>query len=150
MAVIATGNTLQDASKILNIAIAGAIFAVYGLFLLAVIQNSRATVDTAEYTQQMLKIARDQLAVSREQLKLGMASKVSFKAESDHENATKIAGYTPPTNKQISEAHTNDPEVEKDGLLEYNGKMIEVHNGTYFLDGTIFTSLEKARAKIKK
>ena len=155
VAVMAAGNTSQYAPKMLTIAIAifGVTFAVFGLFLLAIIQNSRATVDNAEYTQQMLKIARDQLAVSREALKGGTAPEVSFETKPDLDSSTKTAGYTPPENKQIAEVHENDPEVEKgdkDGFLEYSGKMIEVKGGTYFLDGAIFTSLEKARAKIEK
>lgn len=41
---------------------------IAGLILVAFVQMGRATVDTAEYTQQMLKIARDQLEVSQQGL----------------------------------------------------------------------------------
>jgi len=154
-AVTSLGSTNSYLPKTIIIAFffASTALAIFGLFLLANIQNGRAAVDTAEYTQQMLKIARDQLAVSREALKGGMAPEMSFDTKPDLDSSTKTAGYTPPENKQIAEVHENDPEVEKgdkDGFLEYGGKMIEVKGGTYFLDGAIFTSLEKARAKIEK
>lgn len=46
----------------------GLALAMSGFLLLAFVQMGRASVDTAEYTQQMLKIARDQLEVSRQGL----------------------------------------------------------------------------------
>jgi hypothetical protein len=41
---------------------------IAGLLLVAFVQIGRATVDTAEYTQQMLKISRDQLEISKQGL----------------------------------------------------------------------------------
>ena len=66
---------------------AGIVVAAIGLFFLAIIQNARATVDTAEYTQQMLKIARDQLEVSKQSLNhtdAGGKSFATLNSESQH------------------------------------------------------------------
>lgn len=61
-------------------ALPGIGIAILGLFQVAVIQAARATVDTAEYTQQMLKIARDQLDVSIQSLKQGERIETGFSA----------------------------------------------------------------------
>ena len=46
-----------------------ALFGV-GFFFLVYIQTARATVDSAEYAQQALKVSRDQLSISQQLLKL--------------------------------------------------------------------------------
>lgn len=61
-------------------AVPGIIITVLGLFQVAIVQAARATVDTAEYTQQMLKIARDQLDVSKQSLKQGERIETGFSA----------------------------------------------------------------------
>jgi hypothetical protein len=54
--------------------------AVLGFVLLAFVQMGRATVDSAEYGQQMLKIARDQLELSKQSLKQGKRFEAGFAA----------------------------------------------------------------------
>ena len=53
---------------------------IAGILLVAFVQIGRATVDTAEYTQQMLKISRDQLEVSKQGLKLKTVVPQTFSA----------------------------------------------------------------------
>jgi len=48
---------------------AGMLIALVGLLFVGAVQSWRAQVDSAEYSQQMLKIARDQFEVSKESLK---------------------------------------------------------------------------------
>lgn len=52
--------------------------ALVGFMKLALVQLGRAGVDIAEYTQQMLKVARDQLEVSRQSQKNGNEHAGSF------------------------------------------------------------------------
>jgi hypothetical protein len=54
--------------------------AMMGFLQLAFVQIGRAGVDTAEYTQQMLKISRDQLEVSQQSLKQGKRFEAGFAA----------------------------------------------------------------------
>lgn len=56
----------------------GVIVMFAGFLGMVVVQIGRAGVDTAEYTQQMLKIARDQLEVSQQALRGPNASARSF------------------------------------------------------------------------
>ncbi len=50
-------------------ALPGIFCMISGFFLLVLAQTGRASADTAEYTQQMLKVSRDQLEVSNRMLK---------------------------------------------------------------------------------
>lgn len=49
-----------------------------GFILLALVQMGRASVDSAEYSQQMLKIARDQLQISKQGLKQSQDKQLGF------------------------------------------------------------------------
>jgi len=135
-----------------------------GFMGLVIVQIGRAGVDTAEYTQQMLKIARDQLEVSRQALRGPNAPANSF-ADATNEVDGTLSGYGVFADSTIAEAlesetqesieditsHVNDPEVEqgkKDGVLYYDGQKIVVENHAYYLKGRVFTTLAKARAKI--
>ena len=66
---------------------------IAGLLLVAFVQIGRATVDTAEYSQQMLKVARDQLDVSKQGLKQDQALSQSFAALRQPASTPKAAGY---------------------------------------------------------
>lgn len=50
--------------------IAGILVVMMGFFLLVNAQSGRASVDSAEYAQQSLKLARDQFEISKEMLQL--------------------------------------------------------------------------------
>lgn len=60
--------------------IPGVILVVFALLTIVTIQTARAGVDTAELTGQMLKVARDQLEVSRHVLRQGETLRASFEA----------------------------------------------------------------------
>ncbi len=60
---------------------------ITGFILVAFVQMGRATVDTAEYTQQMLKLSRDQLEVSKQSLKVQNSAPQTFAAATQKENS---------------------------------------------------------------
>lgn len=60
--------------------IPGTLLGILGLFGLAFAQMGRAGVDSAEYGQQMLQIARDSLDVSRQSLRHTEQMKTGFEA----------------------------------------------------------------------
>lgn len=68
-----------DAGVILAL-VAGAFVAVIGFTLLAMSQVGRSTVDSAEYGQQMLQLARESLEVSRQSLRHTEQMKTGFEA----------------------------------------------------------------------
>ena len=145
-------------------AMPGIAIAFFGVFLVAIVQNSRASVDTAEYTQQMLKVARDQLAISR---------------ASQNKNAPP-AGFQPPEPKTADGALSGgyaadaagastetkvDPAIREafvpidagrgftqlnaDGTeLGYRNQVLQVRNGRFELGSESFESLEAAREHI--
>ena len=83
---------------------------ITGFILVAFVQMGRATVDTAEYTQQMLKLSRDQLEVSKQGLKLQNAVPQTFVAaaqtkstqetKNSFANQTKVAAPTEQKDKK--------------------------------------------------
>ena len=98
-----------------------------GFFGLAYVQTSRATVDSAEYAQQSLKLARDQFEISKQLLK--------------HATATQTASYEPPSNKLQNTSYDTaeqapEPaptkETQAGNLIEYGGHQI-VQEGSKFL-----------------
>ncbi|MCE8005987.1 hypothetical protein [Aestuariivita sp.] len=56
----------------------GLILAMVGFYGLALVQMGRASVDSAEYGQQALQVARDQLEVSRQALQQGRQMAASY------------------------------------------------------------------------
>lgn len=68
---------VSDGEKVL-LFLMGASSSIAGLFIAGAAQSWRAGVDTAELTQQMLKVARDQLEISRQGLKRQHAENPSF------------------------------------------------------------------------
>lgn len=134
---------------------------IAGFILVAFVQMGRAAVDTAEYTQQMLKIARDQLEVSRQALTPGNRDVASFTAKV--EEATEQTGpsfndrsvskqaqieATPDVHMEDSPKKIPAPRRDENGflllneegsLLEYRGRQIEFHDGKYNLAGQGFT-----------
>lgn len=125
-----------------------------GLILVAFVQMGRANVDTAEYTQQMLKISREQLEVSKQSQRGPSHSPQKFPTTQKTEGSASsrpISDRIPRAPLKIEPV--NDPDVEnghKDGWIEYKGKSIEVQNATYYLSGSIFTSLEQVQNAIDK
>lgn len=118
-------------------------FGLAGLLLVAFVQMGRATVDTAEYTQQMLKVARDQLEVSKQALNQGSAVGKSFvgiteksKPSSRHSthggHAAELNSVDQPVSsieREISHQVHTIPEIEE----------------RFHVDGKDFASVEHAK-----
>ena len=105
--------------------------AFVGFLGLVICQNGRAAVDTAEYSQQMLKVARDTLEVSRQALRQnGAAGSSSFSA------AAQTDRVEPPltTSRSFAATQTSEtkevlPRKEESEAIEHNGTQITVENG---------------------
>lgn len=125
---------------------------ITGFILVAFVQMGRATVDTAEYTQQMLKLSRDQLEVSKQGLKLQNAVPQTFAAAAQTENAQE-----PKTSfaKQTSTASAPEREPKALNLEQpmvrstvYRDKTITIADGRFHFANMSFTSLKKAQSYI--
>lgn len=127
--------------------------AIAGLLLLAFVQMGRAGVDTAEYTQQMLKISRDQLEVSRQALKgdghqpnrfeaIKKTEKPSVGFETgDFASNGGVIGKEEPTVKIPSAA----PAMLEGETLEHFGTKITRENGMYVVGGMSYDSISHAK-----
>lgn len=131
-----------------------------GVFGLALVQIGRASVDMAECTQQMLKVARDQLEVSRQGLLGRKSETISFgdarQTQPDEtgpsfadmpeapgtDTPEDDAGRLMPNNH---EDMPGDDRVEPGRSIQYNGREIKRVGETYVAMGTAFGSLEQAK-----
>ncbi|RXV64719.1 hypothetical protein C6W92_06595 [Roseovarius sp. A46] len=129
--------------------IGGSIAAV-GLIFVGFVQAGRATVDTAEYTQQMLQIARDQLEVSRRGLKGASDAPQSFAAASSREEPPVSSPYrkAEADTPNESEAEPQAAEIPENATM-YNGHMIEQRGNRYFVEGASFLTLGNAKRHVK-
>ena len=111
--------------------------AIAGLILVAFVQMGRATVDTAEYTQQMLKIARDQLDVSKQGLKQARTAKQSYSEASSTPDAS-------PRSTKMSETAKPAPQEKAQDFSTYRGHKIYRVGASYKAVGAVFASREEA------
>ena len=135
----------------------GIIISILGLIQVAFVQMGRANVDTAEYTQQMLKISRDQLEVSKQALNAGKQQARSFAditsekksavgfesndfGSSDKPNASNSTSVISATGAPMYEGET----------LEYSGHSITFNKGKYRAGGMAFETLNLAEAYIDR
>ena len=126
--------------------------AFLGFLGLALVQMGRAAVDTAEYTQQMLQIARDQLEVSQQALHGKFEKPQSFmtKAQEANGDATSPAATYAEKPKDPSET-TNDDALEKpENSVEYRGKFIQEVDGKFLVDGKSYKSLHYAEKHVDR
>jgi len=138
-------------------ALPGMLMAITSLFGVALVQNARATVDTAELTQQMLKVARDQLEVSQQAVKQGEMAQQSFAAlaasnqppQSELETPAGKAtfAHTPGATDRPQIEATSEPEEPKvmGKKLTYKGQSGELIGGKWHLNGIAFESRELLR-----
>jgi hypothetical protein len=136
--------------------------AITGFILVAFVQMGRATVDTAEYTQQMLKIARDQLEVSRQGLKAHQEGPTSFAgqaAASAVADQRSFAERIPAERTQNDVPRTDGPYIpsflqtdqSRDHALEnwdYRDTRINKTEHGYLVEGETFESLELAKLHV--
>ncbi|MBT52778.1 MAG: hypothetical protein CMF72_05170 [Mameliella sp.] len=135
-------------------AMPGLILAFLGFLGLAQVQMGRAGVDTAEYTQQMLKIARDQLEVSKQSLKQTGGTRQSFETLQNNgpvaETAAGGASYEKATPPVSTAPSVSEPKQEyKPGdTITYRTKRIRVVEAGFIFSATVYPTLEDAKAKV--
>lgn len=136
-------------------AMPGIAISLFSLIWVAIIQVARAGVDTAELTQQSLKVARDQLEVSKQALKQGDIAQRSFAALSASNQSASLgvepqtapptfANAQPTTSETQIEvsADTEEPKVIGK-FLSYKGQSGELIDGKWHLNGIAFESRDK-------
>ena len=125
---------------------------IAGLLLVAFVQIGRATVDTAEYSQQMLKVSRDQLEVSKQVLKLQNAVPQTFtttmQTESGQETQKSFASQTDKTSPQGRMVENLKPEPTVDQSTIYQGKIIRDQKGKFIYKNMPFDTLLAAKESI--
>lgn len=120
-----------------------------GFLGLAAVQMGRASVDTAEYTQQMLKIARDQLDVSQQALKQASNAQRSFADRTEASVGTDGSRPNGQTRQEPKLTNTSASYSYKIGeTIIYRGKEIRVTEGGYVFDRIPFHTIDEARASI--
>ncbi|QXT41148.1 hypothetical protein [Gymnodinialimonas ceratoperidinii] len=112
------------------------IFCFVGVVL---VQMGKASVDTADYSYQMLSVARDQLAVSKQGL--STASAPTTYADQAVNSVERQAAQPVPVPTPVP---AKDPELNKDNW-DYRGMRINRSDLGFLVDGKNFDSLELAK-----
>jgi hypothetical protein len=126
----------------------GAGVAFAGLLGLVFAQTGRAGVDSAEYGQQSLKIARDQLELSKQALRQGARDEPGYaalqtaKQDLQSDAPSSNASYAPPVPESIETDILAPPHDE---AIDYKGKLISSENGHFLVGHIRFDSLEEAQ-----
>jgi hypothetical protein len=135
----------------------GLVLMFAGFLGLVFVQIGRAGVDTAEYTQQMLKIARDQLEVSRQGLNSGQNQPKSFNSMVGAMEDKPTPGYAQETSQQppFGTAKRPEPSIEKANtkpalVVRFEGKEILIENDKYNVNGIPFATMQKAEDYIRR
>jgi hypothetical protein len=124
--------------------IPGVILILYGLLGIMIAQTARASVDTAELTGQMLKVARDQLEVSKATLRGGNTPASSFDTLQPAPQPAPSASYATRQNTQtVPEAAGAAPEQ-----ISYAGHIIEALPNRYRVAGLMFADLVAAQQHV--
>ena len=131
-------------------ALPGVAISFLGVVSAAMVQNWRAGVDSAEYGQQMLKLARDQLEISREALQQGRKQVESFATVAEGTN-----GGAESAKPSFADAPAVDPETSenaqtREGAIEYKGRTISKEEGQFVFSNMAFGSLEQAQGYIDR
>jgi hypothetical protein len=125
----------------------GIFMTVIGFLGLVTSQMGRSGVDTAEYGQQMLQIARDHLDISRQSLHKGDAVRQSFAALPETSSTRVTASYADtPQPAAAKEAVTADAPP----LIAYKGKEIAALESAFHFGGLRFDTLLDAQAHIDR
>lgn len=139
-------------------ALPGLGISILGLFQIAFIQNARATVDTAEYTQQMLQVSRDQLQVSKQIEKQNKKLQQSYAdLKTDAPAAPAKSGYSKKKSKPAKPEKTATPKKTKSPKIipkvvvkeiEYSGATILETDGVFRVESAEFKELDFAKSYI--
>jgi hypothetical protein len=126
---------------------------ITGLILVAFVQMGRATVDTAEYSQQILKVARDQLEVSRQGLKQGSGIASGFTSadalptQKNRFERADVSGAT--RNGVVSDRPASipapPPPILEGENINYMGKTITRERGVFLVGARSFKTLGLAK-----
>lgn len=140
-----------SAAAVILAAMPGGALAFLGFLGLVFCQIGRANVDMAEYTQQGLKISREQLEISKQVLKQGASSEKGYAAALRAAKDELRTGVVPTASEPPSASYAGakaetKPEVklshEPGETIEYRGEEIRVVEGGYVLGGTIYPTYE--------
>ncbi len=139
----ASQNMFRGGSALIG-ALPGTFIAAFGLLMLAVTQNARASVDTAEYTQQMLKVARDQLQISQQSLKAHHTTLKSF-AE-----LTPTPSGEPEKTTSFTQVADTDPKSANTHSTHTAPLKIDQRDGRFYVGAIEFQNLEMAREYLER
>ncbi|MCR8551156.1 hypothetical protein M4578_25350 [Salipiger sp. P9] len=120
--------------------------AIVGFVCLALVQIGRATVDTAELTQQMLEIARDRLEISRNALSSAGMPANTFENLTLSEKTDSSISFRERSSE--AESATLLRAEDRDGITTFNGQKIKRVGATFVVDGLPFFTMEDAKAYI--
>ncbi len=129
----------------------GLVIAFAGFLGLVFVQIGRAGVDTAEYTQQMLKIARDQLEVSRQSLLGGASPPTTFAGLPRQTDAGQWSVSFSDAAATNGEATSEAAEKSSSGvqeLIQYRGRTISKKDNRYVVEGKSFLNLSYAQKRV--
>ncbi|MGC9417817.1 MAG: hypothetical protein ACP5EN_02485 [Rhodovulum sp.] len=135
----------------------GGTIGLAGFMGLVLVQIGRAGVDSAEYAQQSLKVARDQLEISRSAMFAGGDRPAGFEdlhAEPDPIEPAQSVAAAPepkaPTVPVAAEPAAPEPKEEappaiEDQTIEHRGQLIEQRDGRYYVGTESFFNLSYAK-----
>lgn len=119
-----------------------------GFMGLVLVQIGRAGVDTAEYSQQMLQVARDQLEVSRETAQRGQKISTSFSSAMAEEIEPSKPSFAEAAHEGIDAGETPSSKQGDPNLIHYRGRTIEKRDGKYFVEGKSYLNQKYAELRI--
>ena len=115
-----------------------------GFMGLVLVQIGRAGVDTAELSQQMLKVARDQLEVSKQGLNQRGAGPTSFaKTSASPETPSRSFGEHQQASPSVRAPKPENAAPKSE--FSYRGRRIRLDNGHYLCNGRRFETEEAAK-----
>lgn len=164
IAIIATGDIGEQRHSFSGptmIGWAGLILGCTIMFLgflgLVGVQIGRAGVDSAEYAQQGLKVARDQLEVSRQALKQGAVLEKGYAALQAAKQGLREGAEpatAPPSPTYADAKPLDEPDNAKAhpplNIIDYRGMRIEERADGYYVESSYFAGLNAARKYIDR
>ncbi len=157
----ALGNaSMQPGNLALLAAAPGMALIGFGVFGLVYVQSGRATVDSAEYAQQALKVSRDHLDISKQLLKLAQASPAAatYTAPAEASDLHDInfdtddapATYAPPTESASEVSNAEEAVAYPPQVHRYGGHDIAVQSGQFRVLGQTFETMIDAKLAVDR
>ena len=140
-------------------AVPGLLFAFIGIIAVAIVQSSRANVDTAEMTGKMLQISKEQLQIAKDGQKASFAAKPApAKAAVPKETAATYnrADFDPVAISQRQAAQrqtagtTRVAPATANQSIEYKGETIVLDGAKASVGGLKFATVDAARNHIDR